>query len=157
MQTENAVKSSETNDIEIETSRFGRVRVERKKIITMIAPFLGFPGSKQFFLRPHGEDSPFMWLQSLDDPNLAFVVVQPGLFLNDYSPALQPFVLDELLLEKGNAPEILVILTIPAGKPRAMTANLLGPVVVNVNRRLAKQVLLDPNRYDPCWKVIQED
>lgn len=156
MQTERAGHNSETGHIEVETSRFGRVKVEQEKVITMLAPFLGFPASKQFFLRPHGENSPFMWLQALDDPGLAFVVVQPGLFLPDYSPSLQPFVLKELQLAKGNAPEILVILTIPSGKPRAMTANLLGPVVLNVNKRLAKQVLLDPNRYDPCWKVIQD-
>ena len=97
-----------------------------------------------------------MWLQSLDDPKLAFVVVQPGIFLSDYTPPLQSFVLDELQVTPGNDPEVLVILTIPAGQPHEMTANLLGPVVVNVNKRLAKQVLLDPNRYDPCWKVIQE-
>ena len=156
MQTENAVRNSMDDYIEVETSRFGQLRVERDKIITMLSPFLGFPASKQFFLKPHGEDSPFMWLQSLDDPQLAFVVVQPELFLSEYSPVLQPFVLDELQVAKENDPEILVILTIPAGKPREMTANLLGPVVFNVDKRLAKQVLLDPNRYDPCWKVIRE-
>lgn len=156
MQTENAIRNNTADYIEVETSRFGQVRVERDKIITMLSPFLGFPASKQFFLKTHGEDSPFMWLQSIDDPQLAFVVVQPGLFLGDYAPTLQPFVLDELQVVKENDSEILVILTIPAGKPREMTANLLGPVVFNVDKRLAKQVLLDPNRYDPCWKVIQE-
>ena len=114
MQTESAIHSSETNYLDVKTSRFGPLRVEREKIITMLAPFLGFPTSKQFILRPHGEDSPFMWLQSLDDPNLAFVVVQPGLFLKDYRPSLQPFVLDELQIPKGTDPEILIILTIPA-------------------------------------------
>ena len=157
MQTESAIQSRGTGFIEVETSRFGQMRVEREKIINMLAPFLGFPSSRQFILRPHGEDSPFMWLQSLEDPKLAFVVVQPGFLLSDYAPPLQPFVLDELQVVKGTPPEILVILTIPAGKPLEMTANLLAPVVINVDKRLAKQVLLDPNRYDPCWKVIQEE
>ena len=156
MQTESAIRNRGADYIEVETSRFGRVRIEQDKIITMLSPFLGFPGSRQFFLKPHGDDSPFMWLQSLDDPKLAFVVVQPGIFLSDYTPPLQSFVLDELQVTPGSDPEVLVILTIPAGQPHEMTANLLGPVVVNVNKRLAKQVLLDPNRYDPCWKVIQD-
>ena len=98
-----------------------------------------------------------MWLQSLDNPQLAFVVVQPELFLEDYSPVLQKFVLEELRFSKESDKEILVILTIPPGKPEEMTANLLGPVVINTSKRLAKQVLLDPGKYDPCRKVVQQN
>jgi len=141
--------------MEVPTSRFGVVQVDRSKIITMTAPFLGFPESHRFFLRPHSDDSPFMWLQSIDNPQLAFVVVQPELFLEDYDPVLHKFVLDELQFSKDSEKEILVILTIPPSKPKEMTANLLGPVVINTAKRLAKQVLLDPAKYDPSRKVFQ--
>lgn len=153
MQTETAACNEEY--MEVQTSRFGVVKVDRSKVITMTTPFLGFPESRRFFLRPHSEDSPFMWLQSLDNPQLAFVVVQPQLFLNDYAPDLQRFILEELKFAKDSDKEILVILTIPPGKPQEMTANLLGPVVINTAKRLAKQVLLDPGKYDPCRKVLQ--
>ena len=155
MQTETAVCGEE--NVVVQTSRFGEVRVDRSKVITMTAPFLGFPESRRFFLRPHSAESPFMWLQSLDNPQLAFVVVQPELFLDDYTPALQQFVLEELQFSKDSDKEILVILTIPPGKPKEMTANLLGPVVINTAKRLAKQVLLDPGKYDPCRRVLQEN
>ncbi|MEW6500794.1 MAG: flagellar assembly protein FliW, partial [Thermodesulfobacteriota bacterium] len=64
------------------------------------------------------------------------------------------------LKELGNPAEgeqeMFLILTIPKGNPQQMTANLLGPVVMNVARRLAKQVLLDPTQYTPCWPLFSQ-
>ncbi len=140
--------------ITVQTSRFGPVTVDPARIITMVSPFLGFPDSRRFFLRPHSEKSPFLWLQSLDRPELAFVTIQPAIILPEYRPEIPEVVRQELEMEPGARPDLLVILTIPAGRPREMTANLLGPVALNVERRLGKQVLLDPGRYDPCWPVL---
>jgi len=139
----------------VQTSRFGPVTVDPARVITMVSPFLGFPDSRRFFLRPHSENSPFLWLQSMERPELAFVTIQPSIVLPDYRPEIPAAVRRELELGPETRPDILVILTIPAGRPAEMTANLLGPVVLNVERRLAKQVLLDPNRYDPCWPVLE--
>jgi len=143
--------------ITVQTSRFGPVEIDPAKVITMVSPFLGFPDCHRFFLRPHSENSPFLWLQSLDLPELAFVTIQPGLILPDYRPEIPESVRRELEMAPDSEPDILVILTIPAGRPADMTANLLGPVMLNVEKRLAKQVLLDPNRYDPCWPVFEAE
>lgn len=97
-----------------------------------------------------------MWLQSLDDPDLAFVVIQPAVFDSDYRPKLNQAVRAELGIVSEQEQEILVILTIPRGKPQEMTANLLGPVVLNIIRRVARQVLLDPAQYDPCRPVLAD-
>jgi len=42
---------------------------------------------------------------------------------------------------------IFVILTIPAGQPACMTANLKGPVLVNGENRWAKQLVLTNSQY----------
>ena len=140
----------------IQTSRFGQLDINEEKIITMTTPFLGFTESRRFILLPHGPDSAFWWLQSVDNPKLAFVVIQPVRIDPGYQPTIATQFQQELqALEPGEL-EILVILTIPQGQPEAMTANLLGPVVLNPIKRLAKQVLLDPIRYDPCWPVMGE-
>lgn len=141
----------------VSTSRFGELLVEQDKVITMTAPFLGFPKSRRFFLRKHGPDSPFMWLQSMDDPGLAFVVMQPRLIRPDYQPALPPAVAHELELDSPADVEWLLILTIPQGRPQDTTANLLGPVALNTAKRLGRQVLLDPAQYELCWPVFVED
>ncbi|MEW6426956.1 MAG: flagellar assembly protein FliW [Thermodesulfobacteriota bacterium] len=149
--------AQQREQLRVATSRFGTVEIEADKIITMTAPFLGFPRSLHFFLRPHSDNSPFLWLQSVDEPDLAFVTMQSSVLLPEYAPELGEALARELQMAGGARPDLLLILTIPDGRPREMTANLLGPVALNVEKRLGRQVLLDPNRYDPCWKVFAEE
>ncbi len=150
------IEAPAEGEIRVQTSRFGEITVREDKLITMTTPFLGFPESKRFVLRPHGPESPFMWLQSLDNPNLAFVVIQPAVLIPQYKPEISVHVKKELQIPNGNEPDLLLILTIPKNNPQAMTANLLGPVAINPVERLAKQVLLDPVKYDACWPVFVE-
>ncbi len=145
------------DEITVATSRFGEISVRADKIITMTSPFLGFPESKRFILRPHSAESPFMWLQSLENPKLAFVVIQAAPLVPHYRPAIAKHILQELEISQNQQPEILLILTVPSGRPEKMTANLLAPLAINAQRRLAKQVLLDPTTYDPCWPVFTDE
>lgn len=144
-------------EITVSTSRFGQLSVNPEKIITMTSPFLGFPDSKRFIVKPHGEESPFLWLQSLDEPKLAFVTIQAALLIPQYQPEISSLTRQELQGVPDQPLEILLILTIPKDNPDGMTANLLGPVAVNPLKRLAKQILQDPMRYDACWPVFTMD
>lgn len=144
-------------EITVSTSRFGQLSVTPEKIITMTSPFLGFPDSKRFMIKPHGEESPFLWLQSLDEPKLAFVTIQAALLIPQYQPEISSLTRQELQGAAEQALEILLILTVPKDNPEGMTANLLGPVALNSQTRLAKQVLQDPMRYDACWPVFTTD
>jgi len=144
-------------EITVSTSRFGQQSVNPEKVITLTSPFLGFPDSKRFIIKPHGEESPFLWLQSLDDPKLAFVAIQAALLVPQYQPEISNLTRQELQDSSEQPLEILLILTIPRENPEGMTANLLGPVAINSQMRLAKQVLQDPTRYDACWPVFTMD
>lgn len=141
-------------EIRVNTSRFGQLSIKSEKVITITSPFLGFPETRQFFLKPHGENSPFWWLQSMEDPELAFVTIQSAFLIPDYSPEVSDAIRLELQAEPGQNLEVLLILTIPPGAPEEMTANLLGPVVINPQKRLAKQVIQDITRYDVRWPVF---
>lgn len=143
--------------VSIKTSRFGEVTVDPEKIITMTSTFPGFPESRRFTLRQHSSRSPFMWLQSLDNPDLAFVVIQAKRLVPQYQPELPMAATRELGAGVGHELDTLLILAIPKGKPEQMTANLLGPVMINPVTRLAKQVLLDPAKYDSCWPVFEPE
>jgi len=140
----------------ISSSRFGDIEIDEDKIITMTSPFLGFANDSQFILLPHAPKSPFWWLQAVNNPKLAFVVIQPALLDTPYKPEINSQVRQELQINTEQDLEILVMLTIPNGHPELMTANLLGPVVLNTSKKLAKQVLLDPTRYNPCWPVVRK-
>jgi len=141
----------------VSSSRFGEIKADPDKIITMTSPFLGFPDSKRFILIPHGEETPFMWLQSLDDPQLAFVVIPALILAPDYQPVLPAQTRQELKAGAEDELNILLLLTIPHGNPQNMTANLLGPLMINPAQRLAKQIILDPNRWNPRWPVFSND
>ena len=139
----------------IQTSRFGELEINKDKIITMVSPFLGFPDEKHFILLPHGAESVFWWLQSTENPSLAFVVIQPSIINDTYNPDIHQHFFGELKVSSREELDLLIILTIPQGQPEQMTANLLGPVLFNAPGKLAKQILLDPAQYDPCWPVMQ--
>lgn len=147
-------RTKKQREITVPTSRFGELSVSPEKIISMTSPFLGFPEAKRFFVKQHGEESPFIWLQSLDDPKLAFVSMSAALLLPQYQPEISSLTRQELQAAPEQTLEILLILTIPRGNPEGMTANLLGPVVINTEKHLARQVLQDPSRYEACWPVF---
>ena len=135
------------DEVEIETSRFGKIKIDEAKIIYFTSGILGFPDAKRYVLIPHRKDSPFFWLQAVDVPELAFVVILPKIFFSDFCPELPNEVKREIHLHKGDQVDFLAIVTIPKEAPEKMTVNLLGPIVVNVTRRLARQVILDSRRY----------
>ncbi len=150
-------KNKKQGEITVSTSRFGAMSIAPEKIITMTSPFLGFSGSKRFVIKPHGKKSPFFWFQSLDEPKLAFVCIQANLLVPQYQPEISTLIRQELQASPEQALEILLVLTIPKDHPEGMTANLMGPVAINPQKRLAKQVLQDPVSYDACWPVFTQD
>ncbi|MDA8162130.1 MAG: flagellar assembly protein FliW [Desulfobacteraceae bacterium] len=140
--------------MEIETSRFGRMEIDPERIITFTRGMLGFSAQKRYILFPHKEGSSFYWLQSVDDPWLAFVVISPDVFCSDYEFELKDQVLQELKIERPEQVLVLVTVTVPKGNPGGLTANLLGPVVINMDERLACQVILDPAVYPVAFPVV---
>lgn len=137
----------------VETSRFGRVEVDRGAVISMVSPVLGFPEARRFFLKRHSERSPLMWFQAVEVADLAFVVIDPAYILADYRPELKPAVLSALKAGGPAEIDLLVILSIPPGGRGEVTANLMAPLAVNARARLASQVLLDSSGYDCRWPV----
>src|SRR5687768_17196482 len=76
-------------EIQIESSRFGTLVVEDERVITFPNGLLGFPDHKRFALIQTGEENYFFWLQSVDEPNLAFVVTDPSIFFKGYEVPLR--------------------------------------------------------------------
>ena len=126
----------------IHSTRFGDIECPEEKILKIPSGIIGFPSSTRYLVLDHDRDVPFKWLQSLDQEELAFVIVDPVWFKPDYRVTIA---LDEIM-ELGRVDErdlvLFVILTIPSDDPSRMTANLRGPVIVNAGTRTAKQVIL---------------
>lgn len=138
--------------MQIATTRFGALEIQEEQIIHMPSGIIGFPDQRKYVLLEQKKGSPFMWLQSVDNGALAFVLIDPLLFKPDYKVEIGPEDAEDLGLKNGgNEARIMAIVNIlnrgEDGKPTAITANLLGPIVINPQKRLAKQVVLYDGQY----------
>lgn len=136
----------------VETTRFGVVDVDENRIITFPSGLLGFTNFTKYVLLQPDEDGAFFWLQSLDAPELAFVVTDPSLWIKDYQVPIRREQMDELALDKLESAQVFVILN---KHDRSLTANLQGPLVVNVVSREAMQLVLADKRWTTRHEIVQ--
>ncbi len=135
----------------IQTTRFGPIDVDDEKIMTFKDGLLGFPKHQRFALIQTAPDPAFFWLQSVDDPDLAFVVCDPLLFVPDYQVPIRQDDVEALGLRDLNDCQVLVIVNKVNGD---LTANLLGPLVVGAHSLLAKQLVLSDKRYGTRHRLM---
>ncbi len=141
----------------IPTARFGDVAVDDDRIIHFIESILGFSDSHRYVILDHAEDSPFKWLQSADDPELAFVVTNPKMFGIEYEFAIADDIAEKLDLTAAEDALVLTIVNIPQEDPSKMTTNLLGPIVVSQKSRKALQVVLHDSGFSTKTRLIPDD
>lgn len=129
--------------MEIRTSRFGTLDVPRDLVIHLAGGLLGFPESEEFVVLEHdAEGSPFKWLQSVDTPSLAFIIVDPHHLVSDYVLQTERDIRDAIgPFDPGDLSTIAIV-TVPRGRPHEMTANLRAPIVVRFSAREGKQIIL---------------
>ncbi len=142
--------------VSLETRNFGTLAVRPDQIIEFSPGLLGFAQWSRYVLIERPQDRPFFWLQCVDRPDLAFVVVDPVLFFPDYRLALRPEVLREVKASRSEEVKVLVILTIPPGRPQDMTANLIGPLVINLATRRGRQLVVEDARFSHRHRLLPE-
>ena len=138
----------------IATKNFGDIAVREDQIITFSPGLLGFSEFHRYVLIEHGHESPFLWLQCVDKPDLAFVVIDPLYVLPDYKVSLINGIQKELGVKNLQDLKVLVILTIPPGRPQDMTANLMGPLLINLTNRRGKQLVIENSPYSHKHRVL---
>jgi len=130
--------------MEIQTSRFGTISVDDERVITFPRGLLGFPDQARFALIQTGEENYFFWLQCVDEPNLAFVVTDPSIFFKEYEVPIKGETQAEIALDDVSFAQVFVICN---KVDEWLTGNLLGPIVVNAQNRLAQQVVLTDKKW----------
>jgi flagellar assembly factor FliW len=140
--------------LKIQTTRFGEVEVEDQSIILVQGGIIGFVRYERYMIIEHNSESPFFWLQAVDSPDLAFVIVDPCLFMPDFNLTLSEPILADLKAQESQEVAVHVLVTIPHGRPQEMTANLLGPLVINTQAKLARQIIVDDERYSHRHPII---
>ncbi len=142
--------------MKVNTTRFGTLTLEEEKLIDMPAGMLGFPNQRRFVILKHRDDSPFFWYQSVEDPDLAFVITNPSLFHPEYdvdlTEALKGMSWD---LAKKDIILLYVVVNIPRGCPDKMTANFIGPILVNPEKCQAVQTVMANSPYSHKYPLIK--
>lgn len=101
-----------------------------------------FERVKNFVVVGNEEEAPFLWLQSTDNPNLAFIIIDPFLIHPEYRPDISDEDVKFLEIDDPTDAFVLAIVNIRNGNDQEVTANLISPIVINWKKRLAKQVIL---------------
>ena len=110
-----------------------------KGVITLPMGLLGFEQVKHYNLLGSAEEAPFLWLQMVEDPSLAFLVISPAVVLDFYRPDLSDEDVEFLGLADARDALVFNIVTVHAdGKA---TVNLKGPIVVNRSTLVGKQIV----------------
>jgi len=116
---------------------------------------IGFEDHKDYKIVNEKSKEPFFWLQSEDDPEINFIIIDPLEFKQDYKPVLaEP---DKLALEVSDIDECLcyVIVCVPQGSDQ-ISANLLAPLVINKQKNICRQVVLQEQDYSVQHLVLDE-
>ena len=139
----------------LKTRLFGEVRVKDEEVIHFTKPILGFDDCRQYLLMENESIFPTFWLQSINDPNLAFPVVSPFSVDDNYTINLQSLDLDDMNLKSLDEALVLTLMVVPQTLSSIRT-NLRAPIIYNPEKRIAKQLILYDEKY-PIHFYIMDD
>jgi flagellar assembly factor FliW len=141
--------------MKIESKPYGEIEIDSSKVVTLKGGLFGFEGKDKFVIVGKEEERPFEWLQSVGQPDLAFVIVQPQYIRADYTLSLLPE--DYRDIEADSSEDIITyaIVVVPEN-PDNMTVNLKGPIVINQDNLLGKQVINQVEEYKVRHRVLDE-
>jgi flagellar assembly factor FliW len=141
--------------VKVDTTRFGELEVNKKDIITFAEGLLGFEQLKKFFIVDPGDQTLILWLQSIDDASTAFPIIEPKIFMPDYSIKLLPAELSSLKLEGLSEASVYTVLTIPQ-TVTDMSANLKAPIIINNQTKNARQIVLQDSKLEVRHKMYTD-
>ena len=142
------------------TRLFGEIEIDESKIITFEDGIIGFPDMKKFTLifdeEKEGRPS-ISWLQSMDEPEIAFPVMDPLFVCETYNPSVEEELLKNLGTMKEDNIYVLVTVTVPQNI-KELAVNLKAPIVINTDTRKASQIIVEddlPVRYR-IYEILEE-
>lgn len=139
----------------IETKNFGLVSYNEEDVLHFDDGIPGFEGLKSFILLSSEEFTPFKWLQSLDDTDIAFVIIDPKAVVKDYKVGINEETIRLLDIKNLNHILVFAIVVIPR-EIEKMTANLKAPIIINAENNKGMQILLDNDDYMIKHPILKE-
>ena len=140
--------------MKIKTKPYGEIEVDERQKIHFPEGLIGFESLTNFYLLDSRE-GPFYWLQSEEEPELAFLLIDPRIFRQDYKLTVQESDLQDLKIEdKGDLLDFAIV-TVPEDHSK-ISANLMGPILLNRKKKIAKQVISENEEYTVKHYILEE-
>lgn len=144
--------------MQIQTSRFGNIVIGDDDLLTFPEGLLGFSDLEKFVLLDDPNDEIFAWLQSCEEPSIAFPVLEPELFHDQFQVTYSKSDLKSLAADNEKGLRPFCIITIPED-PTQMTANMKAPIVINIKNKMGRQCVLQDNKLEirePIFTRLQQ-
>ena len=139
--------------MKILTKPYGEIEVNEKQIIFFADGLFGFEDVKHYFLLD-SKEGPFYWLQSAEHPDLAFVLIDPRVFKENYTLNLRDEDYRAIETQKGDVIDFTIV-TVPED-PEKISANLMGPIIINRKSRKARQAISENDEYTVKHYIMDE-
>jgi len=142
--------------MKVKTKIFGEVEIKPERIINFPQGLVAFEEMKQYFIIGNEDNQlPLCWLQSVDKPDLVFVLMDPFIFNRDYDFELSAENEQELEIRGPEDVAVFSIVVVPEDIKK-MSANLLAPVIINTRTKKGKQIILQDKRYSTRHFILDE-
>lgn len=128
-------------------SRFGEIEYDPANTLLFPAGLVGFENLRHFVVMPNEKEGPLFWIQSVEDPMVAFVLTDPTDFFLDYAVTPGPDERDKLKISAADPCLVVSVVTVPAD--RKITLNLAAPIFFAPMTNRAVQVILEGAVYNP--------
>lgn len=126
-------------------TRFGEVEYDPDNLLHFPAGLIGLPSLRHFIVMPNKKQGPLFWIQSVDDPDIAFVLTDPTNFFLDYQLMPEEAERQSLQLDQEDEYFILSVVTVPADQN--ITLNLAAPILFAPKTNKAIQVIVENSNY----------
>lgn len=140
----------------ITTNQFGEINLDDEELVCITNGVLGYEQYKNYVILEREESRPFKWMIAVDNPSLIFVVIDPLLFFPNYAPNISKTDLKNLNITEPENSKIYSIVTL-AEVPEEITVNLSGPICVNTQTFIAKQIALTGDTYSTQHNLFKNE
>lgn len=140
--------------MDIQSATLGTMEVREEEVIRFEQGLPGFEHLVRFVLAEVGEGLPFYLLQSLEEANISFLIVDPFLYYPEYEVVLTASLQEELGIKDHTMAAIMCIVTTPADVLQS-TVNLQAPLIMNTEQRLGRQYIMNGTDYHTRHVLIR--
>lgn len=143
--------------MKLHASSFGEIEIDEENVLTFPEGIPGFEQYKKFVvINNPDEENPFDWLQSVENEDLAFVIINPFFVFPDYDITIPESAIEKLKIKDETDIFVYTIVVVPENI-EDMTTNLSGPIIINGKEKLGKQVILEDNRYITKHHIFKKE